>query len=69
MLPKYVGIIESQCKDPYKPIRVSWNVIRILNAAHITWMSEEVSKKWFGSMKLKPTYKWLVYWGEITHRS
>ena len=35
ILPNYMGIIISQYKDPYKPIRIQWNVIRVLNAAHV----------------------------------
>ncbi len=30
MLPNYIGILISHCKDPYEPIRISFNVIRVL---------------------------------------
>ena len=29
ILPNCMGIIISQYKDPYKPNRISWNVIRV----------------------------------------
>ena len=28
ILPSFLGIIVRHCKDPYEPIRISWNVIR-----------------------------------------
>ena len=30
-----IGIMINHCKDPYEPIRIQWNVIRVLNVAHI----------------------------------
>ena len=30
MLPNYIGILISHCKDPYEPIRISFNVTRVL---------------------------------------
>ena len=33
--PNCMGIIMNQYRDPYKPISISWNVIRVLNTAHL----------------------------------
>lgn len=34
VLPNDMGILISQCKDPYQPT-TTWNVIRVLNTAHV----------------------------------
>ena len=34
ILLTYLGIVINQYKDPYEPIRISWNAIRVLNAAN-----------------------------------
>ena len=33
MLPSYIGILRSHYKDPYEPIGIIKNVIRVLNVA------------------------------------
>ena len=35
ILPKYMGIWISLHKDPYKPTRIQWKVVRIFSVAHL----------------------------------
>ncbi len=48
ILPSYIGIVISQYKDPYKPIRIQWNVIRVLNAAQVFLSKLPSSKRSHG---------------------
>ena len=35
ILPNYMGILISLHKDPYKPTRIQWKVVRIFSVAHL----------------------------------
>ena len=47
ILPNYIGIIKSHYKDPYKPTRIQWKVIKVfvfrasrgylLDIYHVPW--------------------------------
>ena len=38
ILPSYTGIIISQYKDPYEPIRIPWKIIRVWEVGQIAML-------------------------------